>query len=110
MAENERFSVFKFLGSFVQWLPWVKTARYAIGIAAIGLIGLTIYKAFFMPTQTTRQETHIIAQPGAQVTIDQKREEKKSGLEVHPFVEGYGFAESDDRKGVGAKAGVRVDF
>jgi len=110
MAESEIFSILKFLGSFVQWWPWVKTARYASGIAAIGLVGLTIYKAFFMPTQTTRQETHIIAQPGAQVTIDQKREEKKSGLEVHPFVEGYGFAESDDRKGVGAKAGVRVDF
>ena len=105
----EKFSLIKFLGSFVQWLPWVKTARYAIGIAAIGLIGLTIYKAFFMPTQTTRQETHIIAQPGAQVTIDQKQE-KKSGVEIHPFVEGYGFAESDDRRGVGGKAGVRVDF
>ncbi|MBI4970544.1 MAG: hypothetical protein HZB37_06265 [Planctomycetes bacterium] len=110
MADGEKFSFLKFLGSFTQFLPWVKTARYAIGIAAIGLIGLTIYKAFFMPTQTTKQETHIIAQPGAQVTIDQKREEKKSGLEIHPFVEGYGFAESDDRKGVGGKAGVRVDF
>jgi len=110
MADQEKFNLLKFLGSFVQWLPWVKTARYAIGIAAIGLIGLTIYKAFFMPTQTTKQETHIIAQPGSQVTIDQKREEKKLGIEVHPFVEGYGFAESDDRKGVGAKGGVRVEF
>lgn len=110
MVDGEKFSLLKFLGSFVQWLPWVKTARYAIDIATIGLIGLTIYKAFFMPMQTTKQETHIIAQPGAQVTIDQKREEKKSGLKIHPFVEGYGFAESDDRKGVGGKAGVRVDF
>lgn len=110
MAESERFSILKFLGSFVQWLPWVKTARYAIGIAAIGLIGLTIYKAFFMPTQTIKQVTHIIAQPGAQVTVDQKKEEKKPGIEVSPFVEGYGFVESDERKGVGAKAGVRVDF
>ena len=109
MAESEKFSVLKFLGSFVQWLPWVKTARYAIGIAAIGIIGLTIYRAFFMPTQTTKQETHIVAQSGSQVTIDQKQE-KKSGVEVHPFVEGYGFTESDNRKGVGGKAGVRVDF
>ena len=81
MADQEKFSLLKFLGSFVQWLPWVKTARYAIGIAAIGLIGLTIYKAFFMPTQTTKQETHIIAQPGSQVTIDQKREEKNDVIE-----------------------------
>jgi putative Mn2+ efflux pump MntP len=110
MAEQESFSLLKFLGSFFQFLPWVKTLRYAAGFALLGFIGITVYRAFFMPTQTTKQETHIIAQPGAQVTIDQKREEKKSGLEVHPFVEGYGFAESDDRKGVGAKAGVRVDF
>ena len=110
MADQEKFSLLKFLGSFFQWLPWVKTARYAVGLALIGFVGITIYRAFFMPTQTTKQETHIIAQTGSQVTIDQKREEKKPGIEVRPFVEGYGFAESDDRKGVGAKAGVRVDF
>jgi len=110
MADQEKFSLLKFLGSFVQWLPWVKTARYMVGLALIGFVGITIYRAFFMPTQTTRQETHIIAQPGAQVTIDQKREEKKPGIEISPFVEGYGFAESDNRKGVGAKAGVRVNF
>ena len=109
MAEDEKFNLLKFLGSFFQFLPWVKTLRYAAGIALVGFIGLTIYRAFFMPTQTTRQETHIIAQPGAQVTVDQKREEKP-GIEVSPFVEGYGFAESDNRKGVGGKAGVRVEF
>jgi len=110
MADGEKFNLFKFLGSFAQVLPWVKTLRYAAGIALVGFVGLTIYRAFFMSTETTKQETHIIAQPGSQVTIDQKREEKKPGIEVHPFVEGYGFAESDDRKGVGGKAGVRVDF
>lgn len=110
MAENEKFSLFKFAGSFFQFLPWVKTLRYAAGIALIGFVGLTIYRAFFMPTQTTKQVTHIIAQPGAQVTVDQKKEEKKSGIKVSPFVEGYGFAESDDRKGIGGKAGVRIEF
>ena len=53
---------------------------------------------------------NVSADEWSQVTIDQKREEKKSGIEVHPFVEGYGFAESDKRTGAGAKAGVRVDF
>ncbi|MBI5050548.1 MAG: hypothetical protein HZC11_06715 [Nitrospirae bacterium] len=110
MSETEKFSLLKFAGSFFQFLPWAKTLRYAAGIALIGFVGLTIYRAFFMPTQTTKQITHIIAQPGAQVTVDQKREEKKPGVEVHPFVEGYGFAESDNRKGVGAKAGVQVNF
>jgi hypothetical protein len=110
MPETEKFSLFKFAGSFFQLLPWVKNLRYVAGIALIGFVGLTIYRAFFMPTQTTKQVTHIIAQPGAQVTVDQKKEEKKSGIEVSPFVEGYGFVESDNRKGVGGKAGVRVDF
>ena len=108
MADQEKFSLLKFLGSFVQWLPWVKTARYAVGIAAIGIIGVTIYRAFFMPTK--KEITQIVAQSGSHVNIEQKKEEKKSGISVSPFVEGYGFAESDDRKGVGAKAGIRVDF
>ncbi len=110
MAETEKFSLLKFAGSFFQLLPWVKNLRYAAGIALVGFIGLTIYRAFFMPTESTRQETRIIAQRGAQVTIDQKREEKKRGIELHPFVEGYGFVESDDRKGVGGRGGIRVEF
>ena len=108
MADQEKFSLLKFLGSFVQWLPWVKTARYAVGIAAIGIIGLTIYRAFFMPTR--KEVTQIVAQSGSHVSIEQKKEERKAGISVNPFVEGYGFAESDKRRGVGAKAGIRVDF
>ena len=108
MADQEKFSLLKFLGSFFQWLPWVKTARYAVGIAAIGIIGLTIYRAFFMPTR--KEVTQIVAQSGSHVNIEQKKEDKKSGVSVTPFVEGYGFAESDKRTGAGAKAGVRVDF
>ena len=44
------------------------------------------------------------------MTVDQKKQEKKSGFDISPFVEGYGFAESDNRKGAGVKAGVRVEF
>jgi hypothetical protein len=106
---SEGFSLTKFIGSFFQVLPWIKTLRYAVGVALIGLIGLTIYRAFIMPTESTKQETHIIAQSGAQITLDQKRQEK-SGMDINPFVEGYGFAESDNRKGVGGKAGLRIDF
>jgi hypothetical protein len=108
MADLEKFSIMKFFGSFTQVLPWVKTLRYALGILGIGFIGLTIYRAYFMPTR--KEVTTIVAQSGSHVNIEQKKEEKKSGVSVNPFVEGYGFAESDDRKGVGAKAGIRVDF
>ena len=108
MADLEKFNLFKFLGSFFQVLPWVKTARYVLGILGIGFIGLTIYRAYFMPTK--KEVTQIVAQAGSHVKIEQKREDKKSGVSISPFVEGYGFAESNDRKGIGAKAGVRVDF
>lgn len=106
---SESFSLTKFLASFFQVLPWVKTLRYAAGFALIGFIALTIYRAFIMPTESTKQETHIIAQSGAQITVDQKKQDK-SKIDISPFVEGYGFAESDNRKGVGGKAGVRIDF
>ncbi len=109
MSVSEKFSLLKFAGSFFQVLPWVKTFRYAAGFALIGFIGLTIYRAFIMPTESTKQETHIIAQAGAQITVDQKKHEK-SGMDISPFVEGYGFAESGNRKGVGGKAGLRIDF
>ncbi len=110
MSGNEGFSLLKFAGSFFQFLPWVKTLRYAAGFALLGFIGITIYRAFFMPTESVKQETHIVAHSGAQVTIDQKREEKKSWLAIKPFIEGYGFMESDERKGLGAKAGLRLEF
>ena len=108
MADAEKFDLLKFLGSFFQMLPWIKTARYVLGILGVGFIGLTIYRAYFMPTR--KEVTQIVAQSGSHVKIEQKKEEKKSGISVSPFVEGYGFAESNDRKGVGAKAGIRMDF
>ena len=108
MPETEKFSLFKFAGSFFQFLPWVKTLRYAAGIALIGFVGLTIYRAFFMPTQTTKQVTHIIAQPGSQVTRIRKDRKRKSGIEVGPFVEGIwirGIRRTQGRRRY--KAGVR---
>ena len=109
MAEAERFSLVKFIASFGQFLPWVKTARYALGFLGIGFIGLTIYRAYFMPT--TKQFTQIVAQPGSQVTvIEEKKKETKKLFSIHPFVEGYGFAETDNRNGLGARAGIRIEF
>jgi uncharacterized SAM-binding protein YcdF (DUF218 family) len=106
---SEGFSLTKFIGSFFQVLPWIKTLRYAVGVALIGLIGLTIYRAFIMPTNQRSKKLILLLSQGAQITLDQKRQEK-SGMDINPFVEGYGFAESDNRKGVGGKAGLRIDF
>jgi len=75
----------------------------------VGFIGLTIYRAYFMPT--TKQITQIVAQPGSQVTlIEEKKKEAKKLFTLHPFIEGYSFAESDGRQGFGGKAGIRLEF
>ena len=103
----EAFNLLKFLSSFFQFVPWIKTVRYAIGIGVIGFTGLIVYRAFFLPTQKTINT--IVAQSGAHVTVEQKKEEKPR-FGIRPFIEGYGFAESDDRRGVGGKAGLRLDF
>ncbi len=101
------FNLMKFIISFFQLVPWIKTARYTIGIAVIGFAGLVVYRAFFLPTSKT--VNNIVAQSGAHVIVDGKKEDK-SRFGIRPFVEGYGFAESDDRRGVGGKAGLRLDF
>ncbi len=109
MSETEKFSLLKFVGSFFQFLPWIKTARYALGILGIGFIGLTIYRAYFMPTSKTIN--NIVAQPGSQVTlVEDKNKENKKLFALHPFIEGYGFTESDGRNGFGGKAGIRIEF
>lgn len=108
MAEEEKFSLVKFISSFGQFLPWVKTVRYALGILGVGFIGLTIYRAYFMPTNKT--VNNIVAEAGSHVSVETKKEEKKAWLSVHPFVEGYGFVESDARQGFGGKAGIRIEF
>ena len=35
---------------------------------------------------------------------------EKEGISVNPFVEGYGFAETDKRVGAGVRAGVKIEF
>ncbi len=77
-------------------MPWIKTARYALGILGIGFIGLTIYRAYFMPTNKTIN--NIVVQPESQVTlVEDKKKENKKLFALRPFVEGYGFTESDGR-------------
>lgn len=102
----EKFSFLKFFGSFFQVLPWIKTIRIFLGILGISFIALTIYRAYFMPT--TKKVTHIVAETGSHVTV--REEKSKAGISIDPFIEGYGFAETDKRYGAGVKGGVRIEF
>jgi len=49
----EAFSFKKFFSSFFQWLPWVKSIRYAIGITLIFGVILFVYLKFKPQTQNT---------------------------------------------------------
>ncbi len=107
MAATEKFSIAKFLSSFTQWLPWVKTLRYVIGAIVILAIVFTVYKAFFGKTQ--QQTNTITVQPGGVVNVQQTQNNKKR---LFLFTEPYVFAESGDqsRSGVGVKGGVRLEW
>jgi hypothetical protein len=73
----------KFTKSFFELMPWVKNLRFILGLAILVFIGLTIYRAYFMKTNT--QQVHIAnVQPGGTVMIQQQEEEKQEvGLEFY---------------------------
>ena len=117
MAEIEKFDIKKFFSGFVNPVTNAKNVQFVVWLALIILAGFTIWRAFFMSTQTQNQKqtATVIALPGSTVTYApqqaQKQEVKKRPWWLSiPFVEGYGFAESDGRTGVGGRAGGRLEF
>jgi hypothetical protein len=88
---------------------WYKALGMGWRLLLVAAIGLTIYKAYFVKTQT--QRNMITAQPGSTVIIQQKQEEKKKTWWIpSPFVDLYTFVESNDRKGFGTRFGGRWEF
>lgn len=117
MAEQEKFSITKFFQGFFSPTTNAKNVQFVVWLALIVLAGFTIWKAFFMPTQTQnqRQTATVFALPGSIVTYTPKQEQKqevkkRSWWLPIPFVEGYGFAESDGRTGAGVRGGGRWEF
>jgi hypothetical protein len=98
---TEKFSLQKFVMSFFQWLPWLKTFRHLIGILIVILIVAFIYTKFFAKeTQNTTfqgdvDEVNIISQP------------KKFFI---PFVEGFVEQQSDRDMSTGIRGGLRFEF
>ena len=97
----EAFSLKKFFGSFFQWLPWVKTLRYAIGIALILGVILFVYLKFKPQTQNTTFSGSV-----GKVNIIQNA--KRFFI---PFIEGG----VEQRQGADAlntyiRGGIRVEF
>jgi hypothetical protein len=98
---------------------WFKTWgfgwRLLITLLALIFVAVTIYRAFFMKTQTQKQTNQLLALPFSTVYYapqqSQKQEVKKRPWWLPiPFVEGYAFAESNGRTGIGGRAGGRLEF
>lgn len=91
---------------------WSKALKFGLIWLFIILLGFTIWKAYFTPTQEQHQQNIINAQPGATVNVgqSQKQEAKKRPWWLpHIFTEIYAFAETD-RTGVGTKGGLKWEF
>ena len=113
MAEGEKVTLQKWLSGFVNPVTNAKNTQFVVWLALIVLAGFTIWKAFFAPTNSQHQSANLVALPGSTVhySPQQQQETKKRAWWVpSPFAEGYGFAESDGRNGVGGRVGARWEF
>ena len=74
MAEGEKFNFIKSVKSFFKVLDWYKAAMIALKVIGIGLIVLTIYKAWFEPKggnlANQKQKTIFLGNIGS-VSMDQ---------------------------------------
>ena len=98
----ERFSLTKFIMSFFQWLPWLKTIRHLIGIGILLTIVFIVYTKFVKKPDV--QET-IFHGDVKEVNIIQKQ--KRTFI---PFVEGFSGLETDSDFYAGLRAGLRFEF
>jgi len=97
----EAFNLKKFFGSFFQWLPWVKTFRYAIGITLILGVILFIYFKF-------RPQTQITTFSGAVGKVNIVQSAKRFFI---PFIEGgVEQKQGADALNTYIRAGIRIEF
>jgi len=98
---TEKFSLTKFIMSFFEWLPWLKTLRHLFGILIILTFVGFIYMKFFKGNEQSTtfkgdvKEVNIISQP------------KKFFI---PFVEGFAEQQSDQDFSTGIRGGLRFEF
>lgn len=97
----------KFFLSFFEAVPWVKNLRFILGAVVIGIIALTIWKAWFEKKPANVSNQRVVVTPFAKVEkIDQSSiqvmvEEKTWELGI-----GVGVLNYDNKNG--AFAGVMI--
>lgn len=96
---------------FKSWgLGW----RLIITLIAVLFVIVTIWRAYFMKTQTQKQTNSVIALPFSRIEFKPEQEQKQE-IKKRPwwlpvlFIEGYGFSEPG-RTGIGSRAGARFEF
>jgi len=100
---DDKFSLNKYVMSFFQWMPWVKTLRHLTGIILIVCLVGFIYMKFFK--KDASQETTFQGDVG-EVNIIQKN--KRMFI---PFVEGSaGMESNEDDMIFGIRTGLRFEF
>lgn len=102
----ENFSLIKTLKSFVLPLDWWKAIMIGLKILGIGLICLTVYRAWFMATQSQDQITKIDVRNGGTVNLQQ---EQKQGDDKNWLIGPYAEADfSKDNGYEGWSAGLML--
>jgi len=98
----EKLSLSKYVMSFFQWMPWIKTLRHLTGIIIIACIVGFIYMRFF---KNNSNETTFQGDVGEVTIIN------KSKRMFIPFVEGSaGMESNEDSMIFGIRTGVRFEF
>jgi hypothetical protein len=103
---REPFNLLKFF-DFTP-LVWLKAVKFGLCICFIGLIGLTIWKAFFSPTKKSIQRT--VFSGNVENVVLSQSETKGGGFS--PFIEVYGETETFDRVDicVGVRVGLKISW
>lgn len=107
-------------GGLEDWFKsWGLGWRLIVTVLVVLFVTITIYRAYFMKTQTQKQTANIIALPMSHITYapvqSQKQEVKKRPWWL-PFVFGeiYGFSETanigNQRIGIGSRGGLRWEW
>lgn len=97
---SEPFSFTKFVGGFTGLTGWAKAVSLGLKLLGIALLALTIYRAWFMPTNTTSQETSI--QNVENLTIQQNGKKK-----IEPFIGIFGSVNTDQQATGGFFGGIK---
>jgi hypothetical protein len=85
---------------------WFKTLGIGWRLVFIGIL------LFFVWRGITAKQTviHNIFEEGSKPNLSQGETKKRAWWIPTPFVESYGFVETDDRSGFGMKGGCRWEF